>query len=103
VERITSEYCLRSSRRTVLIGRFPEKSWPAPLIEAAPARPRSSPPKRLFGLMNDVAARKADIMQLTIGPLRELLSISHALPPNPDGLLDLGPESSAMIIYHLSG
>jgi len=53
--------------------------------------------------MNDVAARKADIMQLTIGPLRELLSISHALPPNPDGLLDLGPESSAMIIYHLSG
>jgi hypothetical protein len=52
--------------------------------------------------MNDIAAGKADIMQVAIGPLRELPPISHAFPPNPDGFLELGPPSRAMMIYHRS-
>jgi hypothetical protein len=86
----------------VLIGRSLQKSWSAPLIKAAPARLRSSPPKWLFNLMNDVAAGKADIMQVAIGPLCELPPASRAFPPNPDGFLKLGPQSRAMMIYHRS-
>ena len=43
----------------------------APQNEAAPAWLHSCPPKRLFGLVNDVAAGNADIVQVAVGPLRQ--------------------------------
>jgi hypothetical protein len=63
-------------------------------------RLRSSPPKRFLGLVDDVAAGKADIVQIALAPLRQLLPVAQAFPPSVDGFLDLGPETRTMMIYH---
>jgi hypothetical protein len=59
-----------------------------------------SPPKRLFGFVNDVAPGQADIMQVTIGPLGQFTPLTHALAPDMQGLSELCPKAIAMIIYH---
>jgi hypothetical protein len=70
-----------------------------PLLLVA-LRLRSSPPKRLFGLVHDVAAGNADIVQVAVGPLGQFPTVPLALVPRVDGFLDLRPETCAMIIYH---
>jgi hypothetical protein len=70
-----------------------------PLLLVA-LRRRSSPPERLFGLVNDVAAGNADIVQVTLAPLSQFLPVPNAFLPRMDGFLDLGPETRTMMIYH---
>jgi len=50
-------------------------------MEAAPAWLRSSPPKRLFGLVSDVTPGKADVMQVAIGPLGQFAPLALTLSP----------------------
>src|SRR5260370_30510734 len=58
------------------------------------------PPKRLFGLVNDVATRKSDVMQVPVGPLCQLTPLALTLAPGMEGLAELGEKARTMIIYH---
>jgi hypothetical protein len=71
-----------------------------PLKGATPAWLRSSPPKRLFGLVNDVAPRKANIVQVAIGPLGQFAPLTPAIAPDMQLLAELRQEPGAMMIYH---
>ena len=61
---------------------------------------RSGPPKRLFGLANDVAPGQADIMQVAIGPARQFAPLARTLPPNMQGLAELAEKVGNMTICH---
>jgi hypothetical protein len=63
-----------------------------PPQEAAPTRLRSSPPKRLFGLVDDIAPRKSDVMQVAIGPMRQFTPLSPAFAPHMQPLADLSEK-----------
>jgi hypothetical protein len=71
-----------------------------PLLGATPAWLRSSPPKRLFGLVGDIAPGKADIMQVASAHFGQLAPINLALPPDVEGLAELGEKPGTMIICH---
>jgi hypothetical protein len=71
-----------------------------PPSEATPARRRSGPPKRLFGFENDVAPGQADIVQVTVAQFSELTPLLLALPPDMEGLAELGEKPRTMMIYH---
>src|SRR6202012_5537728 len=60
----------------------------------------SSPPERFFGFVDDVAARNADVVQVALAPVRQFLPAADPLAPGVDGLLDLGPKTRTMMIYH---
>jgi hypothetical protein len=74
-------------------GRRPPK-------EATPARLHSSPPKRFFGLVNDIAPGKADVVQVAVGQFGQLAPILLALPPDMERIAELGQKPISMIIYH---
>jgi hypothetical protein len=83
------------------LSSFCEKSMAGvPLKEATPAWLRSSPPKRLFGLGDDVAPGKADIVQVTGTHFGQLPPIDLALPPDVKGLAELGKKPGTMMICH---
>lgn len=52
----------------------------------------SSPPKRLFEFMRNVARGDADIVQLALGPACEIPAIAITLPPEMKGLANAGPN-----------
>jgi hypothetical protein len=58
------------------------------------------PPKRLFGLVNDVAPGKADIVQLAIGPLRQFAPLALAFAPDMQLFAELRQKTGTMMIYH---
>jgi hypothetical protein len=60
----------------------------------------SSPPEGLFDLMGDIAAGQADVMQVPVGPLRELTAALVALAPDVQGLAELGQKAWNMMICH---
>jgi hypothetical protein len=60
----------------------------------------SSPPKRLFGFVDDVAPGQADIMQVAIGPLGQFPPLALTIPPDVKGLAELRQKPGAMMIYH---
>jgi hypothetical protein len=73
----------------------------APPDEAAPAWLLPlSPPEWFFGFVDDVAPRQADVMEVALGPLREFLAGLVTLPPNVDGLAQLGQNTLNMMICH---
>jgi hypothetical protein len=53
---------------------FSEKAAGRHPLKAMLARLRSSLPKRLFGFVNDVAPGDADIVQIAVGPVAQLLA-----------------------------
>jgi hypothetical protein len=65
----------------------------APQNEAAPARLHLSPPKRLFGLVDNVAAGNPDVVQVALAPLRQFLPVPDPFTPGVDRFLDLGPKT----------
>jgi hypothetical protein len=72
-----------------------------PSIEAAPAEAAfSGPPERFFGFEKDVAPRQADVVKIALGPLGELVTGTVALPPNVEGLAQLGQNAPNMMICH---
>jgi hypothetical protein len=71
-----------------------------PLKGATPAWLRSSPPKRLFGLVNDVTPGKADIVQVAIGPLRQFAPLTPTISPDMQLLVELRQKPGTMMIYH---
>src|SRR6201999_937229 len=101
-ERSTSEYCWRlSNRSAVIVSSRRKKIWPAPLNEAAPARLLpSSPPEGFLGLVHDVAPGQADVVKFAGAPLRQLLAGAIALPPDVDGLAEVGQNARNMMICH---
>jgi hypothetical protein len=73
----------------------------APHNEAAPAWLHSCPPKRFFGLGDDVAPGQADIVPFTFGQLGQLVPVVPALEPDVEGLGELGQQPGTMMIYHV--
>src|ERR1700680_1565469 len=72
----------------------------APPKEAAPALLHSSPPKRLFGLANDVAPGKSDVVQIAIGPSGQFAPLALTVAPNVERLTDLRQKPGTMMIRH---
>src|SRR5689334_14972824 len=97
-----SEYCLRSSKRRVVIARSPRfrKAAGVPLKRRRRPGCHLSPPKRLVGLVGDIAPGDADVVQLPIGPTRQLPAGLVALPPDMEGLSQLAEKARYMMIYH---
>jgi hypothetical protein len=69
-------------------------------MEAAPAWLRSSPPKRLFSLVDHVAPGKPDIMPLALAQFGQLAPIALTLPPDVKCLAKLRKKPGTMMIYH---
>jgi hypothetical protein len=80
--------------------RFPEDDGRHPSKEATPARLRLSPPKWLFGFVNDIAPGKADIMQVAIGQLGQFTTRLVAPPPGAECFAELGQKPGTMMICH---
>src|SRR5205807_473921 len=87
-ERSTSECCLRSSKRRVVMARSsgPERNAGAPLWRRRRRWRHLCPPERLFGLIDDIAPGLADVVQFAVRPLREFAAGAVALPPDTEGL-----------------
>jgi hypothetical protein len=49
----------------------------------------SCPPKRFLGLKRNVAPRKADIMQIAIGPMGQFATLTLTVTPNVKGFPEL--------------
>ena len=62
----------RGEAWSLLCSRRFRRRWPASLSGGEPARRPSGPPKRLFGLVGDVAPGQADIVQVAGDQLGEL-------------------------------
>jgi hypothetical protein len=75
-------------------GRRPEQGPPAGEAGA------SSAPEGLFGFVYDIAPGQPDVMQLALGPLRQLAPLSLTPPPDVQGFTDLGENAWTMTIYH---
>jgi hypothetical protein len=58
-------------------------------------------PKRLFGLANDIAPGKTDIMHVALGPLGQFAPLALPIAPNMKSLAELGQNAGTMMIYHL--
>jgi hypothetical protein len=87
------------------LGRLFKKDigWRPP-DEAAPAlAARLRPPKRLFGLLSNVAPRESDIMQVAIIPAGQFKPLTPALAPDMQGFAELGEKPRFMIICHRMG
>jgi hypothetical protein len=80
---------------------IPGKRRPAPLIrgDTGPGC-CSSPPKRFFGLANDIAPGQTDVMQVAIGPLGQFAALPLTVAPNVEGFAELGQNPRVMMIYH---
>jgi hypothetical protein len=61
---------------------------------------RLCPPKRLFGLVHDVAPRKPDVMQIALGPMGQFATLTLAIPPDVNGIAELRQKPRFMMIYH---
>jgi hypothetical protein len=72
----------------------------APIRGSASLAARLSPPKRLFGLMSDIAPRQADVMKVTFIPLRQFKPLAPALSPDMQRLTEPGDKPRFMMIYH---
>jgi len=59
-----------------------------------------SPPKRLFGLVHNVAPRQSDVMQIAIGPMDQFPTLTVALAPHVKGIAKLRQKPRFMMIYH---
>jgi hypothetical protein len=68
--------------------------------DASLAAIRSSPPKWLFGLANDIAPGQTDVVQVAFRPLGEFTALALALPPDVERLAELRQKSPAMMICH---
>jgi hypothetical protein len=71
-----------------------------PPQEAAPTWLRLRPPKRLFGLVNDIAPRQSDVVQVAIGPLGQFAPLALPVAPNMEGLVELSEKARLMMICH---
>jgi hypothetical protein len=71
------------------------------LRKATPAWVHLRPPERLFGLANDIAPRKSNVMQVAIGPLGQFAPLTPTLPPDVEGFAELREKPEIMMIYHL--
>jgi hypothetical protein len=60
----------------------------------------SRPPKRLFGFVDDVAPRQRDIVQVAVGPPRQLATLVATLAPNVKCFAQPGENAGFMMIYH---
>jgi hypothetical protein len=60
----------------------------------------SCPPKRLFGLIGDVAPGKPDVMQVALGQFGQLAPLKLARPPHVQRLAELCEQAGTMMIYH---
>jgi len=60
----------------------------------------SGPPERLVDFVIDVGPGPADIVKVAFAPMRKLLTAPVALPPNLEGLTQLGQDSPNMMICH---
>jgi hypothetical protein len=79
----------------------PERGWPAsPTRGDAGLGCSLIPPEGFFGLVDDIAPRKPDVVQVAIGPLRQFAPLTHALAPDMQGLAKLGKKAGMMIICH---
>jgi hypothetical protein len=70
----------------------PERATPAWLL--------LSLPKRLFGLVDDVAPGKADIVQVAIGPLGQFAPLTPTIAPDMKLLAELRQKPGTMMICH---
>jgi hypothetical protein len=61
---------------------------------------RLCPPKRLFGLVHNVAPRQSDVMQIAIGPMGQFATLTLALAPHVKGIAELRQKPRFMMIYH---
>jgi hypothetical protein len=61
---------------------------------------RLCPPKRLFGLVNNITPGKTDIMHVALGPLGQFAALALAVAPHVEGLAELGQNAGTMMIYH---
>src|SRR5450756_3111996 len=58
------------------------------------------PPKRLFGLVGDVAPGQADIVQVAFAPAPQFEPLVPPLLPKVEGLTELGQNAGPMLIRH---
>src|SRR5580692_6307401 len=71
-----------------------------PSQEAAPALAALRPPERFFGFASDVAPRKSNVVQVTIGPPCQFKPLATALTPDMKRFTELGEKPRFMMISH---
>src|SRR5215510_4858461 len=103
LERSTSEYCRRSSKRRAVMAR--SENWerrPAPLYAggAGTNGGLSSPPERLVDFVGDVGGGHADVVEVPLRPFGKLAPHLVALAPDMEGLGQLREKAVSMMIYH---
>src|SRR5262249_55839561 len=100
-----------AARRNIAGDRRTEAwSWPAPVRGEIGRRPSFGggagiggplgPPERLFGFADKVAPRRADVVQVAVGPLSQFLTRAVTLPPGVESLGESGPNARNMMICH---